>query len=533
MKNAFIMLLVGILFLSLITVFYPIQTCSAAGDTLHVGSGQTYSTIQAAINAANESGGDTVYVHSGTYYENVVISKNLILTGENRDATIIDGGKNGHVIDVNGQRFSEIEFHISGFTIQNAGGTGFDCIALSFVNNGNINNNKIINSEKGDGIAADHCNDLTISNNLIGDNGNGAGISLTLSQDNSIYDNTIQSNIDGIYIYKSSNNNKIYDNTITGNTHYGIHISPQTLSSGNYFYLNDLKSNGQNAKDPHTNYWSYGPQGNYWDDYNNYDNNDDGIGDVPYDIDEDTQDMYPLGYFLGGNQNSGQNGQDDQDNQNPTAEIITIYPTTATYGEEVYFYGIGTDPDGDSIVEFSWRSDKDGFLSSDSPFTKSNLSIGTHTIYFKIKDNRGNWSDEDSKNITVNPSSNEPPVADAGGPYTGYVNVSISFNASGSYDPDGDEIVSYEWDFGDGTNGTGVTIEHTYKSVGNYTVNLTLTDSEENPSTVSTYVNVSLPPSDQDGNGGEDGGTPGFELLLAVMAIVLVLFWKRHGYIKK
>lgn len=47
--------------------------------------------------------------------------------------------------------------------------------------------------------------------------------------------------------------------------------------------------------------------------------------------------------------------------------------------------------------------------------------------------------------------ANQPPVADADGPYTGYEGSAIVFDASGSYDPDGDTL-SYRWDFeNDGT----------------------------------------------------------------------------------
>jgi parallel beta-helix repeat protein len=48
--------------------------------TLHVGSGQTYSTIQSAVNAA--SAGDTIIVHAGTYNEQVIINKDLTLQGD-------------------------------------------------------------------------------------------------------------------------------------------------------------------------------------------------------------------------------------------------------------------------------------------------------------------------------------------------------------------------------------------------------------------------------------------------------------------
>ena len=56
--------------------------------------------------------------------------------------------------------------------------------------------------------------------------------------------------------------------------------------------------------------------------------------------------------------------------------------------------------------------------------------------------------------ITVN-AVNDPPVADPNGPYTGTVGSVVSFDGSGSFDVDG-TIVSYEWDFGDDTTGTGV-----------------------------------------------------------------------------
>jgi PKD repeat protein len=53
----------------------------------------------------------------------------------------------------------------------------------------------------------------------------------------------------------------------------------------------------------------------------------------------------------------------------------------------------------------------------------------------------------------------------------------VSFSAGGSYDPDG-TISSYEWDFGDGTTGSGVTVNHTYITSGNFEVTLTVTDNQ-------------------------------------------------------
>jgi len=53
----------------------------------------------------------------------------------------------------------------------------------------------------------------------------------------------------------------------------------------------------------------------------------------------------------------------------------------------------------------------------------------------------------------------------------------VTFNASASYDPNGN-ITSYEWDFGDETTGAGNITTHTYGETGTYTVTLNVTDSD-------------------------------------------------------
>lgn len=70
---------------------------------------------------------------------------------------------------------------------------------------------------------------------------------------------------------------------------------------------------------------------------------------------------------------------------------------------------------------------------------------------------------------------NVPPICDAGGPYFGDAGVLLQFDASGSFDPDG-EIMAYEWDFGDGQTGTGMAPTHTYASDGEYNITLCVTD---------------------------------------------------------
>jgi len=218
----------------------------------------------------------------------------------------------------------------------------------------------------------------------------------------------------------------------------------------------------------------------------------------------------------------------DED-QKPTAKIITINPSETTYGILVYFHGLGKDVQG-TIIAYSWRSSIDDVISEQATFTKSNLSVGTHTIYFKVQDANG-WSDEDSATLVINQdlsSPNTPPVADIGGPYTGYVNETITFDASDSYDPDEDNIVNYSWDFGDGTKGYGVTVDHTYTAIGTYTVNLTIRDSRGEITTNVTATSITLQSPSQNGDdSGTTDGTPGFGLLLTFLALALILIKKK------
>ena len=70
---------------------------------------------------------------------------------------------------------------------------------------------------------------------------------------------------------------------------------------------------------------------------------------------------------------------------------------------------------------------------------------------------------------------NGPPTARPGGPYGGLAGQVITFDGSTSSDPDGDAL-TYSWDFGDGTSGTGVVATHAYAQLGNRMVTLVVND---------------------------------------------------------
>jgi DNA/RNA endonuclease G (NUC1) len=83
----------------------------------------------------------------------------------------------------------------------------------------------------------------------------------------------------------------------------------------------------------------------------------------------------------------------------------------------------------------------------------------------------------------------KPPLATAGGPYTGTEGSALTLNSSGSVDPNG-TIVSYSWDFGDGNSGSGAAPTHTYALRGTYNVRLIAVDNDALADTAYTTVTV-------------------------------------------
>ncbi len=86
--------------------------------------------------------------------------------------------------------------------------------------------------------------------------------------------------------------------------------------------------------------------------------------------------------------------------------------------------------------------------------------------------------------------SNSPPTATISVDPSGTVRAEspVTFSAAGSSDPDGDSM-TFEWDFGDGNTGNGLTTSHTYAQPGDYTVKLAVGDGTHE-TTTSTKVTV-------------------------------------------
>jgi len=175
-------------------------------------------------------------------------------------------------------------------------------------------------------------------------------------------------------------------------------------------------------------------------------------------------------------------------NQPPVA-IFSASASTVYKNDSVFFNASASyDPDG-TITSYSWTFG-DGTNATGMTATHAYANKGVYTVTLKATDN-GALTNTATKNITV--LDHAPIASFTVSASTVPTGTTVSFNASASYDPDG-SIVGYSWNFGDGTNGTGVTVSHSYVENGTYTVTLTVTDDDSSTGTTSATETVSNRP---------------------------------------
>ena len=97
---------------------------------------------------------------------------------------------------------------------------------------------------------------------------------------------------------------------------------------------------------------------------------------------------------------------------------------------------------------------------------------------------------------SLTPTTSFPPEAVlSANPVFGLAPLSVTFDASGSSDQDGDNL-NFTWDFGDNSGSTETIVSHVYNSPGEYTATLTVSDGQNTDETsVLITVNNSNPGS--------------------------------------
>ena len=412
-----------------------------------------------------------------------------------------------------------------------------------------IKNNVINNNAENHGIFFyQYCNDNTIYNNTISEGGlslfsDGYGvffyeecdhnnITQNIINDNDYYgvylregsgNNTISENIFGNFIssnqetaifLEGSNDNIITGNIFLNNAWRGIDInanSNNTLVNLNFFY----NSGTEHARDLGTNNdWNNSAIGNFWDTYVGVDDNQDGIGDSPYNFgtgidylpiyDDDAPNITIIEPAM--NQVCGVNAP------NFIVEISDVYLDETWYslnnGQNITFTNNG------AIDQFMWNG----------------LIDGNYDITFYANDTFQHLA---SKNITVIKDTLRPTI-DIISPLTGSIfnTTSLSFTVE-IFDVHLDKMW---YTIDSGTTKYFFTDNGTIQGWsdlpnGPVTITFFANDTAGNVYSIYTTVIKQIP---DEGN-GNGGGIPGYNILLvyaifiASIGLTLVLTKKKRS----
>lgn len=274
-----------------------------------------------------------------------------------------------------------------------------DCgIRLISTNNSVIVNNSFVNGWSGISLSASNRN--VLSNNLIESNGF-RGIYIYDSDDNTVENNTIHNNTAGIDLWVHSCNNSIAGNSLTYNSGYGVEIGEELFPpygcDDNTIYKNNFIGNNEGKSQAYdkcsNNHWFTSDTGNYWSEWTSPDSNNDGIVDVAYHINGDSNsvDPYPLTHAFDSVSLIADGGTDTMVDVNHNVIFdasnssddkgIANYKWTFLYGsEEVLLYG-----------------------------QKTNFTFGepgTYEVNLSISDREGNVA-YDNITVIVNPLSED------------------------------------------------------------------------------------------------------------------------------
>jgi PKD repeat protein len=159
----------------------------------------------------------------------------------------------------------------------------------------------------------------------------------------------------------------------------------------------------------------------------------------------------------------------------PPVAVIVPSSETGKVGKPVTFDGSSSyDPEGEVLVYYSWYF-SDGGNESGPVVTHTFAAVGQFTVVLQVEDATGAWGYEELAFSVLAPV---PPIAVvAYSPANPVVGEQVIFDGSWSIDPDG-SIVTYIWQFGDGSIALGAQVVHSYTAAKTYGVRLIVVDED-------------------------------------------------------
>lgn len=331
---------------------------------------------------------------------------------------------------------------------------------------------------------------------------NYVGVQIEGEDKNFVYNNSFN---DRIGIVLSGSNSVVYNNIFSNCRLYAI--SGDFYSADNLIYNNYFTGEGTifYAREHGNNIWfNEGKKiGNYWEDFNGPDRNNPYVKqDLDLEIFEYKKagviDKYPLGKFSQPPNIGEETPKNFASNVSlkPKLSIVVTHPDEKQI--TVSFYK--TIDNITSLVRSVRRVRNNTNVSINLFSPTKYFAEGYNYIceWFVILEDEYYLVQSENFIFTTSeiPIKNIPPVINPGGPYTGLLDEKILFNASKSYDPDG-EIVFYRWIFGDGTIiANNKTVRKSFKNPGTYSCSLLIIDNNGSSKTTSFDVTIYSKPDE-------------------------------------
>ncbi|WP_052085161.1 PKD domain-containing protein [Cellulophaga sp. E6(2014)] len=184
-------------------------------------------------------------------------------------------------------------------------------------------------------------------------------------------------------------------------------------------------------------------------------------------------------------------------NQAPTA-VATSDILTGEASLAVQFTGdTSSDPDAGDVLTYTWDFG-DGSTATTANPSHTFTTAGTYDVTLTVTDDGtpSLSSSEAAITITVTAPANQAPTAVATSDVTsGAPSLAVQFTGDTSSDPDTGDILTFAWDFGDGTTATTANPSHTFTTAGTYDVTLTVTD-DGTPALSSSEVTITITVTD-------------------------------------
>lgn len=204
-----------------------------------------------------------------------------------------------------------------------------------------------------------------------------------------------------------------------------------------------------------------------------------------------------------------------QPNYPPNA-LLSVSPSSGTAPVAVVAdASASTDTDSTPIASYSFNfGDGSPVVGPQSSPTAGHTYTlgGTFTVTVTVTDTAGESSTA-TTSVAVTASAQAPTAALTLSPGSGVAPLDVTADASGSSDPNGGQIASYRFDFGDGSAAVGPqsspTVVHTY-GAGTWTATVTVTNSQGLSASATQGITVTAPPTNLVGNPGFESGTTGW-----------------------